>query len=268
MDMTGQQHIPASKEDVWSALNDVDVLKVCIPGCQELTKSSETEMSAVAVIKVGPVKARFQGAVTLSDLDPPNGYRITGEGQGGVAGFAKGVAVVRLESVEDGTVLHYTVDAQIGGKLSQLGGRLIDATAKQMSGQFFKRFAEEISARQGADQSLATSTAGDALARPGPVRQSVAVASSSGNASALPRGRAVQVSASPAGTSLSLPVLAAVVFAAVVVATWALHGGLLPSLAPPADGPARISPDLASIVQLVMAAAIGYLFGSRARRAS
>ncbi|WP_085026235.1 SRPBCC family protein [Ensifer aridi] len=267
MDMTGQQHIPASKEDVWSALNDADVLKVCIPGCQELTKSSETEMSAVAVIKVGPVKARFQGAVTLSDLDPPNGYRITGEGQGGVAGFAKGVAVVRLEAVEDGTVLHYTVDAQIGGKLSQLGGRLIDATAKQMSGQFFKRFAEEIRARHGAGPSSAVPAGGDAVAQAGPARQAVAATSSSESAAAAPRARAMQVTPSHAGTSYSLPILAAVVFAAVVVAMWALHGGLLPSLAPSADSPARISPDMASVVQLVMAAAIGYLFGSRARRA-
>lgn len=122
MDMTGEQHIAATKEEVWAALNDADVLRVCIPGCQELTKSSDTEMSAAAVMKVGPVRARFQGAVTLSDLDPPNGYKITGEGQGGVAGFAKGVATVRLEAAEGGTVLHYTVDAQIGGKLSQLGG--------------------------------------------------------------------------------------------------------------------------------------------------
>lgn len=265
MDMTGQQHIPASKEAVWSALNDVDVLKVCIPGCQELTKSSETEMSAVAVIKVGPVKARFQGAVTLSDLDPPNGYRITGEGQGGVAGFAKGVAAVRLEAVEDGTVLHYTVDAQIGGKLSQLGGRLIDATAKQMSGQFFKRFAEEILARQRAGQSLEAEA--DAVARTSPVTQAAAVASAGENGASASRMRAARAPAPAAGNSLSLPVLAAVVFAAVLVAMWAIYGGLLPSIASPADGPGRMSPDVASVVQLVMAAAIGYLFGSRARRA-
>ena len=261
MDMTGQQHISARKEDVWNALNDADVLRACIPGCQELTKSSETEMSAVAVIKVGPVKARFQGAVTLSDLDPPNGYRITGEGQGGVAGFAKGVAIVRLEAVEDGTVLHYTVDAQIGGKLSQLGGRLIDATAKQMSGQFFKRFAEEIRARQ----SPGAPSADDAVAQAGPARHAAAVASSGESTSSRPVFPA-RAPVSSAGAAFGLPVLAAVVFAAVVVAMWAIHGGLLPSLAP-AEGAARISPDMASVVQLVMAAAIGYLFGSRARRA-
>ncbi len=118
MEMSGQQLIPATKEEVWAALNDPDVLKVCIPGCQELTKSSDTEMTAVAVMKVGPVKARFQGAVTLSELDPPNGYKITGEGQGGVAGFAKGLPSSNFLQ-KTGTVLDYTVDAQIGGKLSQ-----------------------------------------------------------------------------------------------------------------------------------------------------
>jgi len=138
MDMVGEQRIPARREIVWKALNDPNVLQACIPGCQELTKVSETEMTATAVIKVGPVTARFQGAVTLSDLDPPKGYRITGEGQGGIAGFSKGAAVVRLEEVGDDTILHYEVAAQVGGKLAQLGGRLIDATAKQMSGAFFK----------------------------------------------------------------------------------------------------------------------------------
>ncbi|WP_429819274.1 SRPBCC family protein [Ensifer sp. B1-9] len=260
MDMTGQQHISATKEEVWSALNDAEVLRACIPGCQELTKSSDTEMTAVAVIKVGPVKARFQGAVTLSDLDPPNGYRITGEGQGGVAGFAKGVAVVRLESAEGGTILHYTVDAQIGGKLSQLGGRLIDVTAKQMSGQFFKRFAEEIQARQGAREPVTQTVSAGTL----PKQPSVTPVGHSSNASAAsPLRSASSSGATPAPASLSLPVLAAVVFAAVVVAMWAIYGGLLPSLASPAGAGSRISPDLASVVQLIMAAAIGYLFGTR-----
>lgn len=260
MDMTGQQHISASKEEVWNALNDAEVLRVCIPGCQELTKSSDTEMSAVAVIKVGPVKARFQGAVTLSDLDPPNGYKITGEGQGGVAGFAKGVASVRLESVGDGTVLHYAVDAQIGGKLSQLGGRLIHVTAKQMSGQFFKHFAEEIQARQGVREPADQADPAGAKQK----QESLASALNSSNGSASPALRpmspsmAIHTAASP-----SLPILAAVVFAAVVVAMWAIFGGLLPSLAPTAESRAHVSPDLASVVQLIMAAAIGYLFGAR-----
>ncbi|MEI5680820.1 carbon monoxide dehydrogenase subunit G [Mesorhizobium sp. CCNWLW179-1] len=252
MEMSGQQLIPTTKEEVWAALNDAEVLKVCIPGCQELTKSSETEMSAVAIMKVGPVKARFQGAVSLSDLDPPNGYKITGEGQGGVAGFAKGVAVVKLSVADGGTLLDYTVDAQIGGKLSQLGGRLIDVTAKQMAGQFFKRFAEEIQARQN-PQAAGTAEAGSASAQPAPV-------SPQGGFSATSAARPAARTAAATGSGVSLPVLAIVVFASVLVALWAAYGGLLPSLAP-ADGSSRISPDLASIVQLVMAASIGYLFG-------
>ncbi|CDO35934.1 carbon monoxide dehydrogenase subunit G [Novosphingobium sp. KN65.2] len=148
MDMTGEQRIPADRDTVWKALNDADILRACIPGCQELVKESDTEMAAIAVIKVGPISARFQGRVTLSDLDPPNGYRISGEGQGGVAGHAKGGAVVRLTKDGDGTILHYDVSAQVGGRLAQLGGRMIDATARSMSAAFFKKFAEEILARQ------------------------------------------------------------------------------------------------------------------------
>jgi carbon monoxide dehydrogenase subunit G len=141
--MNDSQRIPASKEAVWAALNDPAILKQCIPGCQSLEMSSPTEMTATVVFKVGPVKATFGGKVTLSDLDPPNGYRISGEGSGGVAGFAKGSAVVRLESEEpEVTVLHYDVDAQIGGKLAQLGARLIDSTAKKLAGEFFASFGQ------------------------------------------------------------------------------------------------------------------------------
>lgn len=257
MEMSGQQLIPATKEEVWAALNDPDVLKVCIPGCQELTKSSDTEMAAVAVMKVGPVKARFQGAVTLSDLDPPNGYKITGEGQGGVAGFAKGIAVVKLSATDGGTVLDYTVDAQIGGKLSQLGGRLIDVTAKQMAGQFFKRFAEEIQARQNPQE--ASMAAGSVGANSMPPQAKAG--SSQLDMPALPVVRPRAQAAATAGSGVSLPVLALVAFASVLVALWVVYGGLLPSLSSAPDLPSRISPDLASIVQLVMAAAIGYLFG-------
>lgn len=142
MQMNDSQRIPASKEKVWAMLNDPEVLKQCIPGCQKLEMTSPTEMTATVVIKVGPVKASFGGKVTLSDLDPPNSYRITGEGSGGVAGFAKGGALVRLEEESaDVTVLHYEVDAQIGGKLAQLGSRLIDSTSKKLAGEFFTRFA-------------------------------------------------------------------------------------------------------------------------------
>ena len=150
MDMTGEYHIPASRETVWKALNDPDVLKQCIPGCEELEKKSDTEFAAKVTAKVGPVKAKFGGAVTMSDLDPPNGYTISGEGTGGAAGFAKGGAKVAL--TEDGgvTVLSYTVNATVGGKLAQIGSRLIDSTAKKMANDFFAKFAEVVGGRANA----------------------------------------------------------------------------------------------------------------------
>jgi uncharacterized protein len=152
MQMNDSQRIPAAKEKVWAALNDPAVLKQCIPGCQSLEMTSPTEMTATVVLKVGPVKATFGGKVTLSDLDPPNSYRITGEGAGGVAGFAKGGATVTLASEgSDVTVLHYEVDAQIGGKLAQLGGRLIDSTARKLAGEFFAAFANVVAPVQAAE---------------------------------------------------------------------------------------------------------------------
>lgn len=141
MQISDSQKIPASREKVWAALNDSAVLKQCIPGCEDLQMASPTEMTAKVVLRVGPVKATFGGKVTLSELDPPNGYRIAGEGSGGVAGFAKGGAAVRLEADgADATILHYDVDVQIGGKLAQLGGRLIESTTKKLSGEFFAAF--------------------------------------------------------------------------------------------------------------------------------
>jgi uncharacterized protein len=140
MDMNGSQRIEASRDVVYAALNDVEVLRQCIPGCDSIEKTSDTEMNAKVTLKIGPVKASFSGKVTLSDRDPPNGYTITGEGSGGMAGFAKGGAEVKLEEDGNSTILHYTVKAQIGGKLAQLGGRLIDATAKKLSGDFFEKF--------------------------------------------------------------------------------------------------------------------------------
>jgi uncharacterized protein len=144
MDMTGTQHIEAPRDVVWTALNDVEVLRQSIPGCQSIEKISDTEMNAKVILKVGPVKATFTGKVTLSDLDPPNGYTITGEGQGGAAGFAKGSATVRLVESPGSTDLNYEVKAQIGGKLAQLGSRLIDATAKKLAGEFFEKFGEAV----------------------------------------------------------------------------------------------------------------------------
>ena len=144
MDMTGEFRIPASREAVWKALNDPEVLKRSIAGCEELEKTSDTEFTAKVTAKVGPVKARFAGKVTLSDLDPPNGYTIAGEGQGGAAGFAKGGAKVRLEPDGDGTLLKYTVNAAIGGKLAQIGARLIDGAARKMADEFFASFAANV----------------------------------------------------------------------------------------------------------------------------
>ena len=148
MDMTGERRIAAPRLTVWRALNDAEVLKQAIPGCEEIDKTSDTEFTAKVTAKVGPVKARFGGKVTLSDLDPPNGYRISGEGQGGGAGFAKGGAEVRLESVDDGaaTVLRYKVHATVGGKLAQIGSRLIEGTARKMADDFFDRFAAAVGA--------------------------------------------------------------------------------------------------------------------------
>ncbi|HSY88503.1 MAG TPA: carbon monoxide dehydrogenase subunit G [Verrucomicrobiae bacterium] len=144
MDMTGEFHIPAPRDTVWKALNDPEILKRSIAGCEELEKTSDTEFTAKVTAKVGPVKARFTGKVTLSDLDPPNGYKITGEGQGGAAGFAKGSAEVHLEPEGDGTLLKYVVHAAIGGKLAQIGARLIDGAANKMAGEFFSSFASNV----------------------------------------------------------------------------------------------------------------------------
>lgn len=144
MDMTGERRIAAPRQAVWNGLNDTEILKASIPGCERLEKTSDTEMKAVAAVKLGPISARFNGAVTLSDIDAPNSYTIMGEGQGGVAGFAKGGAKVFLSDEAGATLLKYAVHAQVGGKLAQLGARLIDATAKQMAEQFFTKFSGEV----------------------------------------------------------------------------------------------------------------------------
>jgi carbon monoxide dehydrogenase subunit G len=140
MDMTGEFRIPAPRQRVWEGLNDPQILKECIPGCQTIEKLSDTEFTAKVLAQVGPVKANFGGKVTLSDLDPPQSYTIAGEGSGGVAGFAKGSAKVNL--AEDGsiTVLNYAVQAHVGGKLAQIGSRLIDSVARKMAETFFTRF--------------------------------------------------------------------------------------------------------------------------------
>jgi uncharacterized protein len=146
MEMTGEYHIPAPRERVWQALNDPETLKRAIPGCREIEKVTDTEFTAKVVAKVGPVSATFGGKVNLTDLDPPKAYTISGEGTGGVAGFAKGSAKVRLDDEgADATRLHYEVQAHVGGKLAQIGSRLIDATSRKMADDFFSRFVEAMS---------------------------------------------------------------------------------------------------------------------------
>lgn len=146
MEIKGEYRIAASREKVFAALNDVAILQACIPGCESLEKSSDTEMKAKVRMRIGPVSASFTGKVTLSDLDPPNGYKISGEGQGGAAGFAKGGAVVTLSEDGADTVLNYNVDAQVGGKIAQVGARLIDGTARKLADEFFSKFAAMVGA--------------------------------------------------------------------------------------------------------------------------
>lgn len=167
MDMTGQQTIPAPRETVWEALNDPEVLKACIPGCEEIEKTGDNGFSAKVAAKVGPVKARFSGAVELKDLNPPVSYTIAGEGKGGAAGFAKGGAKVELEETDGGaaTILKYEVNASVGGKLAQIGGRLIDSTAKKYANDFFETFTK-IASERAAGGAAPTATEGEKPAAP------------------------------------------------------------------------------------------------------
>ena len=168
MDMTGERLIAAPREAVWRALNDPETLRQCIPGCEKVEKTSDTGFAATVTAKVGPVKASFSGAVTLSDIDPPNGYTIRGEGKGGAAGFASGGAQVKLEDAEGGTKLSYVVDAKVGGKLAQIGSRLIDATARKMADDFFTKFSDLVAAEAAPAAPAAT---GSAAAAPAPVAE-------------------------------------------------------------------------------------------------
>ena len=143
MQMTGEQRIVAPRQRVWEALNDAEVLRQCIPGCQSLEKEADNRFAAVAEVKIGPIGARFKGAVQLSDIDAPNGYTISGSGSGGIAGNARGGAKVRLSDAPGGgTLVSYEVEAEVGGRMAQLGGPIIDATAKNLAGKFFARFGE------------------------------------------------------------------------------------------------------------------------------
>jgi carbon monoxide dehydrogenase subunit G len=165
MDLTGEYRISATRGEVWKALNDPEVLKHCIDGCQELNKDSDTQFSAKVTAKVGPVKAKFAGKVTLSELDPPNGYKISGEGQGGVAGFAKGGAVVKLTEDGKDTVLTYSANAEVGGKLASVGSRLIEGVAKKQADDFFGKFSKivggEVSSDAGTSAPIKTAVDGE-----------------------------------------------------------------------------------------------------------
>lgn len=187
MEMTGRQKIAAPKVEVWAALNDPDILKACIPGCKTLEKTSDTHMKATAGVRIGPIGANFTGEVTLSDLDPPNGYRIAGEGSGGTAGFAKGGARVALsEDGPDATILDYEVSAEVGGKLAQLGGPIIDAAAKQMAGQFFRKLAKAMDERKTAAPPAADMPGGAEAPSPAPATPPIATAATRATAMASP----------------------------------------------------------------------------------
>ena len=234
MKMNGEFRVPTDRETVWRALNDPEVLKDCLPGCQEIEKTSDTEMTATLVIKVGPVKATFAGGVTLSDLDPPNGYTLSGQGQGGPAGFASGEARVRL--VEDGgeTVVQYECDAKVGGKLAQIGSRLIDSTSKKLARQFFDSFAgklgggEDAASAGAASAGAASAGAADAAAPapadppPAPAAPPAAPAAAPGEA---PPAEASPPPLAPAAQRAGLPTAvwagAVVVVAAVLILVFA-----------------------------------------------
>lgn len=160
MEMTGEQLIPAAQAEVWRGLNDPEVLKSCISGCESIEKLTEDEYAIVTVAAIGPVKARFKGKLSLTDIDPPNSYSLSFDGQGGAAGFGKGSARVSLATEGKSTRLSYAVKAQIGGKLAQIGSRLIDGVAKKMADDFFAAFNAKIGgpARAAATSGMTPST--------------------------------------------------------------------------------------------------------------
>ena len=168
MEMSGEYRIPAPRQTVWNSLNDPAVLKSCLSGCERLDKISDTAFEGVVTFKVGPIKATFKGAIELSEIDPPNAYVISGEGKGGAAGFAKGSAKVRLSDDGAITVLGYTAAARLGGKLGQMGGRVVDPVARRMADDFFGKFAEAVGgAADSAAPTVAASPASPETAKSG-----------------------------------------------------------------------------------------------------
>jgi uncharacterized protein len=150
MEMKGEQLVPASQANTWAALNDPEILKVCVPGCESIERVTDNEYAVLMTARIGPVAAKFKGKLTLSDLKPPQSYRIAFEGQGGVAGFGKGGAQVQLAPEADGTRLSYQVKANVGGKLAQIGSRLVDAAARKLANDFFTAFNEKVASLHGA----------------------------------------------------------------------------------------------------------------------
>jgi carbon monoxide dehydrogenase subunit G len=209
MDFSGEYRIPASRQKVWDALNDPAILQQSIPGCETLEKVSDTELKATVRMKVGPVSARFGGKVTLSDMDPPNGYRISGEGQGGAAGFAKGGAVVKLSDADGGgTLLAYTADAQVGGKIAQIGARLIDGTAKKLADEFFSKFSAIVGSDDipPSDEDGGTPPSGiDAAPSASAVPEPVAAGAPAPEAAPVQEGAPVSPSPPPVGKTAAAP---------------------------------------------------------------
>jgi len=204
MKMTGEYVLAASRADVWAALNDPEVLKECIPGCETIEKTSDTEMNATVKMKVGPVSAKFKGKVTLSDLNPPTSYTISGEGSGGAAGFAKGGARVTLsDAPQGGTVLSYDVDAQVGGKIAQIGQRLIDQTAKKLADEFFAAFANRVGVSPAGDGEAAADadTAADGAAAPTPQALNTPIAAEATPAATAPEPAATATPAPQASAT-------------------------------------------------------------------
>lgn len=201
MELKGEQMLPLPREQVWAALNDPDILRQCVPGCEAFDPVGDNEYKVVMTAAVGPVKAKFNGALTLSDIQPPSSYRLAFTGSGGAAGFGKGGARVDLESVAGGTVLRYGVNAQVGGKLAQVGARLIDGVAKKMADEFFNRFSKVLAPAGGLPPVTADTSAANTDARPAPaasVPDAPAAAPSPQPPTAVPQAAAPGATASTA----------------------------------------------------------------------
>lgn len=246
MKMNGEQRIAAPIEVVWAALNDADVLRACIPGCQSLEPVDEDAFRAAATIKVGPISARFGGMVKLFDRVPPHSYRISGEGSGGAAGAVKGAADVHLVADGDATILQYDVSADITGRLAQLGGKLIDITAKQLAGIFFARFSQEVVERQ-AEATATTAVHMDQMTAHRPEIQPVS------SPAAIPQPGSTGAGSTPTGISLLL------LFAA------AIGGFTLGETAGDWDASGNLGGAAVGLLVIVVAAA-AFLLGQRAAR--